>query len=447
MGRKGPSAGSVASVAVPPTLPVFAVPTASGPVRGTFSVPPSKSLHQRALAIAVLAEGSSQIEAEGEPAGDTGVLARALFAMGGRPVSPIGTIEGAFASGALGTSKESIRLGLERNGTGLRISTALATLRPEGARTLVTGDRRLLARPHGPLLAALRRLGGHVRRRHSGSIRIVAGGIRGGEVSIRADTSSQFATALMLVAPRVGGLSLRLVNAPVSAPYVALTAGVLRAFGVPTGVKGERIRVEGVAPRATRYRVEPDASSAAVWWAAAALTGGDVVVNGLAATTAQADARLLGILGEMGATVSTTLAGEARVVGPGGRLRAPGDVDLRDSPDLAHLVAALAASAEGTTRVVNAPHLRAKESDRVASAVAAVRAVGGDAEAREDGFVVRGRPLVGGAVPVRRDHRVALAFGVLGLAVPGVSLLGAEAATKSYPGFLSELARAAGAAG
>jgi 3-phosphoshikimate 1-carboxyvinyltransferase len=131
------------------------------------------------------------------------------------------------------------------------------------------------------------------------------------------------------------------------------------------------------------------------------------------------------------------------VRGPDGPLLGAGDVDLRDAPDLAPLVGALAAGADGTTRVVGAPHLRSKESDRVASVVAAVRALGGDAEERPDGFVVRGRRLCGGAVTVRGDHRLALAFGVVGLAVPGVVLVGAEAVSKSWPGFLAALARAA----
>ena len=123
------------------------------------------------------------------------------------------------------------------------------------------------------------------------------------------------------------------------------------------------------------------------------------------------------------------------------------DLNLRDRPDLAPLVAALAAGADGVTRVVNAPHLADKESDRIATAVAAVTAVGGDARPAPDGFVVTGRTLRGGPVAVAGDHRIALGFGVLGLAVPGITLGGVEAVAKSYPGFPAVLAAVAGGAG
>jgi 3-phosphoshikimate 1-carboxyvinyltransferase len=223
-------------------------------------------------------------------------------------------------------------------------------------------------------------------------VRVLAGPWARHEVALPAGVSSQFASALLLAAPRAGGLVLRLVGEAVSDAYLRLTTATMARFGVPVAEEGATWRVAPGAPRATRLVVEADASSAAVWWAAAARAG---------------------------------------------------DVDLRATPDLAPLVAALAADAVGETRIVRTPHLRWKESDRIATLVEAVRSVGGDAEERDDGLVVRGRPLTGGRVVVRGDHRIALAFGVLGLAVPGVALEGAEAVEKSYPGFLDRLAECA----
>jgi 3-phosphoshikimate 1-carboxyvinyltransferase len=274
-------------------------------------------------------------------------------------------------------------------------------------------------------------------------VRVRAGPWRRRDVALRADVSSQFATALLLAAPRAGGLRLELVGPVVSDGYLELTAAALEAFRVPLTRDAGRWVVEGGAPVAAPLAVEADASSAAAWWAAAARTGGRVVVEGVPCATKQPDAALLGLLERMGARVAATPEGEVEVTGPGGPLRALGEVDLRGCPDLAPLVAALAADAEGETLVVGAPHLRWKESDRVASVVAAVRAVGGEAEPREDGFLVRGRPLSGGRVLVEGDHRIALAFGALGLWVEGVVLEGAQAVAKSYPHFLDALTGAA----
>jgi 3-phosphoshikimate 1-carboxyvinyltransferase len=414
------------------------------PVRGRFRVPPSKSLAQRALALAVLAEGRSEVVSEGVPSGDVLRLASALGVLAGRDVPPSGTVDGAFVEDGLGSGRDRRRLDLGMNATGFRLCVALATLRPAGARTLVTGAPRLRARPHGPLERALGRLGAHVRRRDSGAVRVLGGGWRAHEVAVPADVSSQFATALLIAAPRAGGLALRLVGEAVSDAYLRLTVATMARFGVAPALDGDVWHVAARPPCAARVVVEADASSAAVWWAAAARTGGRVEVEGLPADSAQADLALLDVLRRMGVRVRTTDRGLVEVTGPGGPLRAAGDVDLRATPDLAPLVAALSADAEGETRIVRTPHLRFKESDRIASVVEAVRAVGGEASPTEDGLRVLGRPLRGGRVEVRGDHRIALAFGVVGLTVPGVVLDGAEAVEKSWPGFLEALAGAAG---
>jgi 3-phosphoshikimate 1-carboxyvinyltransferase len=273
-------------------------------------------------------------------------------------------------------------------------------------------------------------------------VRVVAAPLATRPLSIDATRSSQHATAILVAATRLGGVTLTLRGEPVSRAYLALTLESLAAFGVEARVEGPVVVVGGAPPRGARVVVEPDASSAAAWWAAAALTSGDAVVAGLPASTSQPDAALLDVLARMGARVERAPTGEARVVGTGALVGA-GDVDLRATPDLAPLVAALAAGAQGTTRVVHAPHLADKESDRIATCVAAVRAVGGDADPSPGGFVVRGRPLSGGRVLVAGDHRLALAFGVLGLAVEGVTLSGASAVAKSWPGFLEAVDRAA----
>lgn len=429
-------------------MATLAVPPATGPVEVVLDVPPSKSLHQRALLLAVLGDrgAATDLVARGPVPEDVVRFAAALSGLVGRVVPPVGTVLGAVGDdGALEGGRDRRRLDLGMNGTGLRLAVTAAGLRPLGARTLLTGRPRLRARPHDVLLRALARLGAHARRRPTGALRALGRRWDRHDVAMAADRSSQPASALLLNAPRQGGLALTLVGKGVSRGYLALTEHVLAAFGCPVATRGPVRVVAAGAPRCARFVVEPDASSAAVWWAAAAVTGGRARVRGLGAGSAQPDVAALAVLTRFGARVEAGPDGDAVVVGPA-RLVGAGEVDLRDSPDLAPLVAALAAGADGETRVVGAPHLRDKESDRIETAVAAVRALGGDADGTDDGFVVRGRPLVGGVVRVAGDHRLALAFGVLGLRVAGVVLAGVEAVAKSYPGFPAVLAAVAGGA-
>jgi 3-phosphoshikimate 1-carboxyvinyltransferase len=410
------------------------VAPASGPVRGTFVVPPSKSIHQRALLLSALADRPCRVEVSsptlvGE---DVRALERALAAVG------------RWGGEAWGASRASLALHLGLGATGFRFTVAAATLRPAGARTLVRGGVRLLRRPHGALLRALRRVGARVKRRHSGAFRVRGGGVAGGELVLGPGPTSQHASALLLIAPRTPGLALRLPEAQVSRPYVALTLDALRAFGASVE-EGTWTRVAPGLPGTDAVHVPPDASAAAAWWAAAALTGGAARVEGLSRASRQPDVRLLAVLERMGAEVAEE-GGTAEVRGRG-PLVAAGDVDLRDAPDLLPLIAVLAATAAGRTVVHGVEHARAKESDRVSRVAAALAAMGARVEERQDGLVLEGARLEGARVVVKDDHRLAFAFGVLGLAVPGVVLAGADVAVaKSHPGFLGDLAQAAGGA-
>ncbi len=418
----------------------YAVPPATRPVSGAFPVPASKSLVQRALAIHALSSGppATGLEGDGGAAAPAGDDVRAMA----RAVERLGRLDGR----SLGSSRDRLTLDLGLSATAFRLATALATLRPAGARTLVRGRPALLRRPHADLRRALNRLGGHVRRRHSGAHRVLGGGLAGGRLSVPCRTSSQHVTALLLIAPVIGGLTLTLVDRPVSRPYLALTLDLMRRAGVQARASGleaagGRIDVPAGAYRAHGLRLEPDASAAAAWWAAAALTGGRATVPGLPAGSAQADAVLPSLLARMGARLEPAAGGEVCVQG-GGALRGAGTLDLSDAPDLVPLVAVLAAGAQGTTRLEGVSHVRGKESDRLASTLAGLRALGADGEETGDGLEIRGRPLHGGVVDAAGDHRLVIAFGVLGLCVPGVVIRGAEAVRKSQPGLLEALTAA-----
>lgn len=421
----------------------FDVPTATGAFQGTFDVPVSKSMFQRALVLQTLADAPATLVQSGAAiegthgAGDDVVLlAQALDTLGG------------WREGAVGSGRASCRVSLGLGATGFRLILPVAALRPSGARTLVTGARGLRMRPHGALLRALASRGVGLKRRRSGAIRVHGGGYAGGRITLDPRVSSQFATALMLAAPRSTGVALRFTAACVMRPYLRITAHMLAQYGIETELEGlDRpggcVRVAAGVPRATEVALEPDASAAAGLWAAAALAGASVLVPGLRRESIQADVALLGILERMGATITEEGAG-VRVTGPGGRLRGAGDVELADATDLLPIVAALGAGAEGETRITGVAHARRKESDRVATSAAGIAALGGTAEIESDDVLrVCGGQLSGGAVRVAGDHRIAFAFGALGLVVPGVRLLGAGAVTKSHPGFLDDIARIA----
>jgi 3-phosphoshikimate 1-carboxyvinyltransferase len=266
----------------------------------------------------------------------------------------------------------------------------------------------------GPLVDALRELGATV---EGDALPLaVQGPLRGGTIRLSTDVSSQFATALILIVDRVKGLRVNVIGR-LSFSYVGLTAFVQRHFKSP-------------------YEVEPDFSSAAALAVAAATSRGDLFLEGISISSPQPDARIVPYLNRAGARV-TEEEGGVRI--RGGQLHGL-RADVSNCPDLAPLLGALGALAEGETVVTGAPHLVHKESDRIESTVALVRALGGEAEPLEDGFRVQGGvPLRGATVSSAGDHRIAMAAGALALSVPGVTVSASEAVRKSYPRFFEDL--------
>lgn len=376
----------------------------SGRVCGRIRVPGSKSIAQRALILATRKGGVVRNVPDSE---DLDRMCGGLRALGFTVEERPGE---RAVSGEFHDREAEIDAG--DNATGARCLTVLASLR--SAWTTIDGSERLRARPVGPLCEALRGLGVEVSV-DAFPIR-VKGPLQGGTVRVSTEISSQFATALILVVPRVKGLRVNVVGKR-SFSYVGLTAHVQRHFSDP-------------------FEVEPDFSSAAALAVGAATTRGDLFLDGLSISSAQPDARIVPFLNKAGARV-TAEEGGIRI--QGGALEGI-QADLANSPDLGPLLGALGALAKGETAVRGAPHLIHKESDRIASTVGLIRALGGDAAALDDGFVVRGgRRLHSATVSSAGDHRIAMAAGVLALSVRGVTVTGAESVRKSYPGFFRDL--------
>lgn len=412
---------------------------AGGSVRGSLTPPPSKSLTQRYLLAALLAEGESVIEGPLRSA-DTEATRRALTALGALVEERPGAGELRVVPGPLPARAE---IDCGANGTLLRLLTGVGAVLP--GRWTLDGTARLRERPIGPLGVALCELGARVRylgRTGFAPLEIVGGALSGGRVAVDAGVSSQFVSALLLAAVRCSEPVELSVDALVSAPYVELTVRSLELFGARIGRSGRSLRVTPAPLTGRRLRVEPDLSSACYPAAAAALTGGRVRLHGVRSTSAQGDAGFFALLRRMGAAVRET-SGGLEVAGKG-TLRAI-EADLGDLPDQVPTLAALAPFAHGVTKIRGVPHLRLKESDRLAAMARQLARLGAIVSERSGGLEIPGvwalsaPPTQPVTVDASDDHRIAMALALVGLRRPGLRLSGWRSVEKSYPAFWEDL--------
>lgn len=402
-------------------------------VRGTVRAPPSKSYTHRAIVMAALSGGPCHVRRPLRSE-DTEATAAGIEAFGGEVRR--GDEELRITAAGLRTPQEEIDA--RNSGTTLRLLSGVAAL--VAGPTVLTGDASLRRRPMAPLLDALTRLGAPSRSR-SGDGRPpveVRGVLRGGEASISGSVSSQFLSSLLIAAPLAPEPTTLLVLPPIrSEPYVEVTRSMLRAFGVRVHAGDHRFEVPpGQTYRPADVDVPGDFSSAAFPMVAAAIAGGDVTVEGLDLSRPQGDRRILDLLRTFGARVD--VSGD-RVRVRAGELRGQ-TVDLNDTPDLFPILAVLATQAHDETRFVNGEHLRLKESDRIETTVALLRAMGADAVATRDGCVVHGPARLRGAfVDCRGDHRILMAAAVAALvADDSVDITDPWCFRVSYPGFLED---------
>jgi 3-phosphoshikimate 1-carboxyvinyltransferase len=417
----------------------LALAAAAGPLDAVVTVPGSKSIANRALVCAALADGDSRLR--GVPGGDdTVAMVRCLQALG---VGASLDGDDAVVAGSGGRLADGpIVLDAALAGTTSRFVTALAAL-ATGPVT-VDGAPPLRRRPMAPLHDALAALGVGVRAGDgAGHLPVTITGplTRGGRVTVPGDISSQYLTALMLIGPLLaGGMGVTLSTTLVSRPYLALTAQVMASFGMAGVVVDER-RI--VVP-AGRYRgidldIEPDASSASYPLAMAAVVGGRMQVSGLRRGSAQGDVAFADLLGRMGCTVTDDEGGLVVERDPAIALRGI-DVDMADISDLVPTVAAVAVTAASPTTISGVGFIRGKESDRLGDLAAELGRTGALVTVRPDGLRIDPRPggvgeLRGATLATHHDHRLAMAFGVLAAAVPGITVADPEVVSKSWPSF------------
>jgi 3-phosphoshikimate 1-carboxyvinyltransferase len=419
----------------------------AAPIDATVVLPGSKSITNRALLVAALAEGTSRLTGVLR-ADDTDAMLGALGALGVRVDGDGTTVDVVGVSGSFPVAAAD--LDARQAGTVARfLAPALATGR--GSYRL-DGHPQLRARPLGPLVASLRSLGVEVEAADPEHLPILVrgGGWRGGAAAVPGDVSSQYLSGLLIAGPCAAeGLTVRVTTALVSRPYVDMTLAVMRAFGAAAEwIDAHTVRVEPTGYRATAYAVEPDASAASYVFAAAAITGGRVAVPGLGRSSVQGDLGFVDLLAAMGAEVDR---GERTTVVRGsGSLRGV-TADLADLSDTVPTLAVTAAFADSPTTITGVGFIRNKESDRVGAVVAELRRCGVDAVEDADGLTVRPVPGAphGASIRTYDDHRIAMSFALVGLRVPDVEILDPECVTKTFPDYFDvlESLRATPAAG
>ena len=323
-------------------------------------------------------------------------------------------------------------------GTVARFLTAMVAL--GRGRYRIDGDARMRERPIQDLVDALAALGSSAAA-ESGAPPVVvdAAGLRGGRAVVSGNVSSQFLSALLMAAPYAAGdVELVVDGRLVGAAYVEMTVAVMEAFGV--GVERDGLRRflvrAGQRYRARAYTVEPDASSAAYFFAAAALTGGRVGVAGLTHRSLQGDIRFVDLLEGMGCRIER---GEDRLSVRGSKTLRPADVDLSGMSDQTMTLAAIAPFASGATRISGVEHIRYQESDRLAATASELRRLGQDVEEHSDGLVIFPRPVRHAVVQTRGDHRIAMAFSLVGLRIPGIVIDDPACVAKTFPDFFERL--------
>lgn len=420
-------------------------PLATGALDAVVDVPGSKSLTNRYLPLAALADTPTHLHAPLHSR-DSALMVAALRALGVAVVEADDDGAPRPGGGDLLVTPAPLRgparIDCGLAGTVMRFLAPLAAL-ADGDVTL-DGDPRARERPMAPVLAGLRDLGVVVTEHgRPGFLPVTIhgrGGVRGGVIEVDASASSQFVSALLLSAPRfTEGLTLRHVGGDLpSLPHIAMTVAVLRGRGVTVddATPGEWTVSPGPVAGG-RVDVEPDLSNAGPFLAAALVAGGRVSIPGWPAATTQAGDLFRGLLERMGARVrldpgGLTVSGTGAVVGL--------DADLRDGGELAPTIAALAALATTPSRLRGIAHLRGHETDRLAALVAEITRLGGDAEETADGIVVRPAPLHAGTVRTYHDHRMATFGAILGLRVRGVGVENVATTAKTLPDFPTQWA-------
>ena len=391
---------------------------------GTVCAPSSKSEAHRYLVCSALSDAPTKVHLH-SPSDDVSATVDCLKALG----ADIKRTDTGFSVIPISKTGKGQILRCRESGTTLRfmlpISAAL------GADSQFHAEGRLPERPLEPLASEMDRHGVTVSR--DGNMISCRGRMCGSEYSLRADVSSQFISGILLAAPLLGGLTVRLIGRAESLDYIKMTLDIMRNFGVESRLSDDEITVfPGEYRSPGSVTVSGDWSGSAFWVCAGALSQDVITCTGVNITSVQGDRRIVDLVRGMGADV--------RVSENSVSVRRSGlvavDIDGSDIPDIIPPIAALAAAADGETHIRGAARLRYKECDRIAAMSSIITSLGGSVRETEDGLTVRGCSMPGGTVSSYGDHRIAMSVAILSLHTDSyVTVDGAECVSKSYGAF------------
>jgi 3-phosphoshikimate 1-carboxyvinyltransferase len=413
-----------------------------GEIRGRVRPPGSKSITNRALVCAALANGVSTLTgALGSE--DTRVMMVGLSRLG-IEVESHESGEKLVVHGAGGAIPAlEADLFCANSGTTIRFLTALATL-GHGSFQL-DGVERMRKRPIGDLLDALNQLGAHAVSENEDQcppVVVHANGLPGGKATIRGDISSQFLSGVLMAAPCARtAVELEIDGPLVSQPYVRMTLEMMKTFGVDTQTNQSLQHFQIAAPaqyQAREFAIEPDASAASYFWAAAAISGGEVMVEGLSSDSLQGDVAFVECLEKMGCEIRRDPNGITVI----GRPLCGIDVDMNAISDTVQTLAVVAMFADGPTRIQNVGHIRHKETDRIAALATELQKLGVDVVVHDDGLTInpaKSNELKSATIETYHDHRMAMSFALAGLRIPGVRIANPSCVEKTYPRFFEDL--------
>ncbi len=413
----------------------------TGPVDAVIRPPGSKSITNRALVCAALAEGPSLLTGALD-SDDTRVMVDGLGRLGiaAEHDKMRDTIRVEGCGGRIPSREADLFVG--NSGTTIRFLTAAATL--GHGRYRLDGTPRMRERPIQDLLDALAWLGGDVRSEAGNGcppVKVYGRGLPGGRAQVAGNISSQFLSGLLLAAPGAQSpVELVVAGELVSKPYVTMTIAVMEAFGVR--LQAETLNRFVIVPQTYRgceYAVEPDASAASYFFAAAAVTGGRVTVEGLSRDSLQGDVAFCECLQRMGCEVRYD-SGSITVVG---RPLHGIEVDMNAISDTVQTLSAVALAAKGPTTITGVAHIRHKETDRIAALATELRKLGAEVEERVDGLQITPEPLRPATIDTYDDHRMAMSLAVVGLIQPGVMIRDPGCTAKTYPRFFDDMAKLA----
>jgi 3-phosphoshikimate 1-carboxyvinyltransferase len=419
--------------------PLYIPPFGSAP-SGVVRVPGSKSITNRALIAAGLASGRSVLSGA-LFSDDTDAMISCLFELGiaVEADQSAHTISVEGCGGVIPASAAS--LSVRQSGTTARFIVPLVAL--GSGRFVVDAHSQMRGRPMAELAEALRYQGVCLETADQDRLPFVIssrGQAGSGELEVRGDQSSQFLSGLLLSAPySPDGLALKVIGELISRPYVDMTCRVMEAFGVVVANPDRSFFVvPAVHYQATNYAIEPDASAASYFFGLAAITGGSITVRGLGSESMQGDMRFVADLQRMGCVVDQTPTSTTVTGPPIGSLRG-GTFDMGEHSDTAPTMAAVAVFANEPVTVTNIGFIRHKESDRVGGVVKELQRCGVTARENDDGFTVIPSEPIAATIETYDDHRMAMAFSLLGCRVSGIQIANPGCVAKTFPEFFDVL--------